>query len=95
MRYIVLMLGLWLLAAAPSSHAAVPMVKTQAPGFYRMMLGDFEVTAADRRKQVFSDVAARRYFVGGAHLAFPGLGHLRANRPDSYVSVPVTYSVPH
>ena len=45
MRYIVLMLGLWLFAAAPFSHAAVPMVKTQAPGFYRMMLGDFEVTA--------------------------------------------------
>jgi glyoxylase-like metal-dependent hydrolase (beta-lactamase superfamily II) len=26
-------------------EAAAPMVKTQAPGFYRMMLGDFEVTA--------------------------------------------------
>src|SRR5450432_1529444 len=26
-------------------HAAAPMVKTQAPGYYRMMLGDFEVTA--------------------------------------------------
>jgi hypothetical protein len=45
MRYIVLILGLWLFAAAPhSSHAATPMVKTQAPGFYRIMLGDFEVT---------------------------------------------------
>jgi hypothetical protein len=45
-RYIALMLGLWLFAAAaPSSHAAAPMAKTQAPGFYRMMLGDFEVTA--------------------------------------------------
>ncbi len=28
-----------------SVQAAAPMVKTQAPGFYRMMLGDFEVTA--------------------------------------------------
>nr|5HIF_A Chain A, reconstructed lactonase ancestor, Anc1-MPH [synthetic construct]5HIF_B Chain B, reconstructed lactonase ancestor, Anc1-MPH [synthetic construct]6C2C_A Chain A, dihydrocoumarin hydrolase, AncDHCH1 [Pseudomonas sp.]6C2C_B Chain B, dihydrocoumarin hydrolase, AncDHCH1 [Pseudomonas sp.] len=27
------------------SMAAAPQVKTQAPGFYRMMLGDFEVTA--------------------------------------------------
>jgi glyoxylase-like metal-dependent hydrolase (beta-lactamase superfamily II) len=45
-RYIVLMLGSWLFAAAaPSSQAAAPMVKAQAPGFYRMMLGDFEVTA--------------------------------------------------
>ena len=33
-------------ALLPSSaHAAAPLVKTQAPGFYRMMLGDFEVTA--------------------------------------------------
>ena len=28
-----------------SAHAAAPQVKTQAPGFYRVMLGDFEVTA--------------------------------------------------
>ncbi len=33
------------LALAASAHAAAPQVKTQAPGFYRMMLGDFEVTA--------------------------------------------------
>ena len=31
-------------AAAPGS-AAAPQVRTQAPGFYRMMLGDFEITA--------------------------------------------------
>ena len=28
-----------------SAHAAAPMVKTSAPGYYRMMLGDFEITA--------------------------------------------------
>ena len=45
-RLSVTLLGLWLFAAAPQhSDAATPMVKTQAPGFYRMMLGDFEVTA--------------------------------------------------
>jgi len=27
------------------AHAAAPQVKTQAPGYYRVMLGDFEVTA--------------------------------------------------
>jgi len=32
-----------LLAAA--AHAAAPMARTQAPGFYRTMLGDFELTA--------------------------------------------------
>lgn len=29
---------------ASTAFAAAPMVKTQAPGFYRSMLGDFEVT---------------------------------------------------
>jgi glyoxylase-like metal-dependent hydrolase (beta-lactamase superfamily II) len=32
------------LFAAPA-FAAAPMVKTQAPGYYRIMLGDFEITA--------------------------------------------------
>jgi len=30
---------------AAGAHAAAPQVKTQAPGFYRTMVGDFEVTA--------------------------------------------------
>ncbi len=30
---------------ASAAFAAGPMVKTQAPGFYRLMVGDFEVTA--------------------------------------------------
>ncbi len=34
--------GSWL---SPPAHAAAPMVKTSAPAYYRMMLGDFEVTA--------------------------------------------------
>lgn len=34
------------LATAPA-HAAAPMVKTQGPGYYRVMLGAFEVTALD------------------------------------------------
>ena len=28
-----------------AAHAAAPQVKTQAPGFYRMALGEFEITA--------------------------------------------------
>lgn len=32
-------------AYVTAAHAAAPMVKTQAPGYYRAMLGDFEVTA--------------------------------------------------
>ena len=41
-RTLALSMGLLLAAAA---HAAAPQQKTQAPGFYRMMLGDFEITA--------------------------------------------------
>jgi glyoxylase-like metal-dependent hydrolase (beta-lactamase superfamily II) len=33
------------LLLAVASQAAAPMVKTQAPGYYRTMLGDFEITA--------------------------------------------------
>ena len=33
------------LATLGTAHAAAPMVKTSAPGYFRMMLGDFEVTA--------------------------------------------------
>jgi glyoxylase-like metal-dependent hydrolase (beta-lactamase superfamily II) len=34
-----------MLLLSSAAHAGAPQVKTQAPGFYRVMLGDFEVTA--------------------------------------------------
>jgi glyoxylase-like metal-dependent hydrolase (beta-lactamase superfamily II) len=34
-----------LATASVAAHAAAPMVKTSAPGYYRMMLGEFEITA--------------------------------------------------
>ncbi len=42
---VALVLGAAWLSAATPALAGAPMAKTQAPGFYRMMLGDFEVTA--------------------------------------------------
>lgn len=36
---------LMLLLPVPPAHAAAPQVLTQGPGFYRMMLGSYEVTA--------------------------------------------------
>lgn len=46
--------------------------------------------AVATRKKVFKAVAASGELVGGAHLAFPGLGHLRkAHR--GYLYVPVNY----
>lgn len=42
---IVLFSALLLLGFLPSARAEAPMIKTQAPGYYRMMVGQFEVTA--------------------------------------------------
>jgi glyoxylase-like metal-dependent hydrolase (beta-lactamase superfamily II) len=53
------------------------------------------VAAAKQRKLVFAEAAAKGYLVGGAHLSFPGLGHLRTSGSAGYVYVPITYSVPH
>jgi glyoxylase-like metal-dependent hydrolase (beta-lactamase superfamily II) len=33
---------------------------------------------AAQRKKIFADVAEHRYWVAGAHLSFPGIGHLRS-----------------
>jgi glyoxylase-like metal-dependent hydrolase (beta-lactamase superfamily II) len=47
--------------------------------------------AAAQRKKVFADAAAHGYWVAGAHLSFPGIGHLRA-AGTGYSYVPVNYS---
>ena len=38
-------LAIVLALGAATAQAGAPMVKTSAPGYYRMMLGDFEITA--------------------------------------------------
>jgi hypothetical protein len=41
---------------------------------------DMDLPAAtEQRKKVFADAAEHRYWVAGAHLPFPGIGHLRTN----------------
>ena len=49
--------------------------------------------AAAQRKKAFAEAAKGGYWVGAAHLPFPGLGHLRAEGAG-YVFVPANYSVP-
>jgi glyoxylase-like metal-dependent hydrolase (beta-lactamase superfamily II) len=51
-------------------------------------------SALAQRRRVFAEAAAHVYWVGGAHLSFPGIGHLRAVG-SGYSYVPVNYSVPH
>jgi glyoxylase-like metal-dependent hydrolase (beta-lactamase superfamily II) len=49
--------------------------------------------AMAERKRAFDEAAKQGYWVGAAHLAFPGVGHLRAEGAG-YVFVPVSYAVP-
>lgn len=53
---------------------------------------DVDASAAEmQRKKVFEDAVSKRYWVGAAHIAFPGIGHVR--REDAgYAWVPANYS---
>jgi hypothetical protein len=50
-----------------------------------------QAAAVASRRRVLDLVATNRWWVGGAHLPFPGLGHLRRD-PDRYTWVPVTFT---
>jgi len=50
--------------------------------------------AAAQRKRIFADAAEQGLWVAGAHLSFPGIGHLRAMGPE-YLFVPANYSALH
>ena len=47
-----------------------------------------------QRKKVFADAAENGYWVGGAHLQFPGIGHLRS-AGTGYLYVPANYGAVH
>ena len=48
--------------------------------------------AAAQRKRAYADAVKGGYWVGAAHIAFPGIGHVRANG-KAYAWVPVNYTV--
>lgn len=50
--------------------------------------------AAATRKQAFADAANGRYWVAGAHIPFPGAGHLRIDG-EGYRWVPMSYINDH
>jgi glyoxylase-like metal-dependent hydrolase (beta-lactamase superfamily II) len=49
--------------------------------------------AAATRKKLFTDAAKKGYWIGAAHISFPGIGHIRAEG-KSYRWIPANYSVP-
>lgn len=52
------------------------------------------VKAAAERKKIFAAAAAHGYWVAGAHLSFPGIGHLRAAGPG-YIYLNSNYDALH
>jgi len=52
-----------------------------------------EPGSARERARVYADAARGRYLVAGAHLPFPGLGHVRSGRAG-YTWVPLDYGAP-
>jgi glyoxylase-like metal-dependent hydrolase (beta-lactamase superfamily II) len=50
-----------------------------------------QTQAAITRLRLFQQLAADKTLVGGAHLPFPGLGHVRADGSASYGWVPVEF----
>jgi len=50
-----------------------------------------EPGAVTARRKVLDVASSNRWWVGAAHLPFPGLGHLRRD-PDRYCWMPVTFT---
>jgi hypothetical protein len=48
--------------------------------------------AEHTRTLVFADAAKHAYLIGGAHISFPGLGHVRKDGENTYTYVPLNYS---
>lgn len=45
--------------------------------------------AAKARRKILAAAAQNNWLIGGAHIAFSGLGHVRANNGNGYVFVPL------
>jgi glyoxylase-like metal-dependent hydrolase (beta-lactamase superfamily II) len=55
---------------------------------------DLDVSEAEHVHELaFADAAKNGYLVGGAHISFPGLGHVRRDGEKTYTYVPLNYSL--
>ena len=48
-----------------------------------------KTAAANARRQILAAAAKNGWLIGGAHLSFPGFGHVRAGEGDGFVFVPL------
>ena len=51
-----------------------------------------QAAAAHERMRMYADAAKNGDLVAGAHIAFPGMGHLRSAGSQAYTWIPANYS---
>ena len=72
-------------------HAAA--VQLENPAVTMVWEGDGAKLATEQRRKFLAEVAKKGWLVGGAHISFPGLGHLRATPGGKgYTWMPLNYS---
>lgn len=52
-----------------------------------------ETEAAKTRQQILTQAAKNDWLIGGAHLSFPGLGHVRAGHDSGYTFISLDYPI--
>ena len=52
-------------------------------------------SAEASRLKLLADAAKQGYWIAGAHLSFPGVGHIRAAGNNSYTWIPASYTAIH
>jgi glyoxylase-like metal-dependent hydrolase (beta-lactamase superfamily II) len=72
----------------------VPMQPVQLPAPEIAIRYDWNVAVAvASRKAILAKVAANGWWVAGAHISFPGIGHVRGDGPGRYQWVPANYTL--
>ena len=57
----------------------------------RAVMAELRLGAEQTREAIFSDAARQGFWIGAAHISFPGLGHVGA-RANEFVWIPAEYT---
>jgi len=49
--------------------------------------------AVASRSGILADAAQKGYWIAGAHISFPGIGHVRADGQGHYIWTPANYTL--
>ncbi len=72
----------------------VHMAAVQFPRPQIAIQYDWQVPEAiEARRKILAEAAAKGWLVAGAHISFPGIGHVRATADGGYRWIPVNYTL--